>query len=110
VMPNIGRIELEAFQWCDRPMRDVGPEAAPFDDVTLTSKLGKHSADLSLAVAQGRHFAEVVITHYAPSGAGIRITLTDVMIVSYSLTPDQRESWALSFVKAKFEQIPADEQ
>ena len=63
-----------------------GVGKATFDDFTMTKPLTKASADRFLACAQGRHFPSAVITVLDGKGNAVaRVTLTDVLISSYSV-------------------------
>lgn len=114
VVPGIGTIELESFNWGQGPAHGGGPGQASFTDINLTTKHGKHSAELQLAVAEGRYFKQIEIVHYSPSGAGIRLTLTDVVLTSYSVGQGGRdgplESWSVSFTSVKHEYIRPDDE
>jgi type VI protein secretion system component Hcp len=109
VVPDIGRIELVSFQWGMHKGRDRGDGPA-FDELSLTTTSGKHSTALMQAAAKGTTFKEVEIVHYGSSGAGIRLKLTDVMLVSYhvgggSESDKPVETWTITFGTVKQEYI-----
>jgi Type VI secretion system effector, Hcp len=76
-------------------------------DILLTSKLGKHSALLSKASADGTSMdVEIVM----PRGGGaLRIKLTGAVVSSYSAS-GETESWQLSFSSIKFEHVGEQEE
>jgi hypothetical protein len=51
----------------------------------------------------------VVIVVPGKDGKGITVTLTDVLLTSYSLSSDM-ESWSMSFGKHEFSQAPPQAQ
>jgi Type VI secretion system effector, Hcp len=112
LLPNIGRLELVSFQWGLHKGREGG-EGHAYDDINVTTAFGKHSTALLLAATNGTTFKELQIVHYGSSGAGIRLTLTDAVIVSYQLgsgDSDKRvENWTLTFGTVKHEYIKAEE-
>src|SRR5215218_3323616 len=58
-----------------------GPGRASIREATVSVPVGTHSSEFSLATAEGRPFAKVVIV--TPKGeSGVTITLTDVLIAS----------------------------
>ncbi len=66
-----------------------GSGKAVVDDMSFTAKLGKHSAKLHLACLTGQHIPKgVLICRKAGGGQQeyLKITLTDILVSSYSLT------------------------
>jgi len=113
LVPDIGRIELLSFQWGMHKGRDRG-EGPSFDELSLTTTSGKHSTALMQAAAKGTTFKEVELVHYGSSGAGIRLKLTDVMLVSYhvgggSESDKPVETWTIAFGTVKQEYIQPSE-
>ena len=114
LLPDIGRIELLSFQWGERTRGEREEEAPRFRELSLTTTSGKHSNALLRAAATGTHFKEVEIVHYSSNGAGIRLKLTDVMLVSYTMagggeSDKPAEMWTLSFGAVKQEFIQPTE-
>jgi type VI protein secretion system component Hcp len=113
LVPDIGRIELVSFQWGMH--REYDRDEAPrFSELSLTTTAGKHSTALMQAAAKGTTFKEVEIVHYSSSGQGIRLKLSDVMLVSYHVGGGSEadkpvETWTVSFGTVKQEYIQPTE-
>lgn len=107
LMPGIGRVPLVSFSWGGET-HNVGPGKADIRDIHITSPVGEHSGMLQKAVAEGRHFKQVELVHHG-SGAGIRITMTDVLLTGYQLaggaTGVEYENWSLTFASAEYSPI-----
>ena len=113
LLPGIGRIELVSFQWGEHKGRDR-EDAPAFNELVLTTTSGKHSTALMQAAVKGTTFKELEIVHYSASGAGIRLKLTDVMLVSYnvgggSASDKPVETWTITFGTVKQEYIQPEE-
>jgi hypothetical protein len=83
----------------------VGPGQSQFNDAQIMTKLGDHSSDLALKATRGEHIKTVLIVVPGKDGRGITVTLTDVLIVGYSIAGND-ESWSLNFAKKEFSQSP----
>jgi type VI secretion system (T6SS) effector Hcp len=109
LVPDLGRIELVSFQWGEQ--RGRGRDEEPrLSELSLTTTTGKHSTALMQAAVKGTTFKEVEIVHYSASGAGVRLKLTDVMLVSYHIGGGSEsdkpvETWTITFGTVKQEYI-----
>jgi Type VI secretion system effector, Hcp len=80
-------------------------------EVSVSTTVGSHSADLALRTAEGRPFKTVFIVVPGKDGTGMTIKLEDVMIASYQTSDGSAnsgpvETWSLSFAKKEFSQSP----
>lgn len=86
-----------------------GDKKAHFSDVQLRTVMGKHSPELYLRCATGKHFAEVVITVRKAGDDPLdwyKVTINDAIISSYQPSlhgAPAEESWSLNFAKMKVE-------
>jgi hypothetical protein len=109
LVPDLGRLELVSFQWGEH--RGRGRDEEPrLSELSLTTTTGKHSTALMQAAVKGTTFKEVEIVHYGASGAGVRLKLTDVMLVSYHIGGGSEsdkpvETWTITFGTVKQEYI-----
>lgn len=101
-LPGIGTIPLLSVGL--DPGRGIGPggqggkdREEPPKEIVFTSRLGKHSAQLSKAMLDGKAMdVEIVM----PSGKStVRLTLKGAIVSSYSTTGGDQpiESWTLNF-------------
>ncbi len=109
-------IPLSSWSWAERGAGTgagvgtaTGRGKAEFNEITVNTALGDHSADLALRTAEGRHIKTVIIVVPGKDGKGVTITLTDVLISSYQISGDT-ESWSLSFAAKEFSQSPPPAQ
>jgi hypothetical protein len=106
-------IPLRSWSWSEGSggtgAGSIGAEQTRLNDVHVMTTMGDHSSDLALKIAQGRHIKTVLIVVPGKDGTGYTITLTDVLITSYSIS-EQLESWSLSFAKKEFGQSPPQAQ
>jgi Type VI secretion system effector, Hcp len=113
LIPDLGKIELVSFQWGEQ--RGRGRDEEPMlSELSLTTAVGKHSNALMKAAVKGTTFKELEIVHYHASGAGVRLKLTDVMLVSYQVAGGSQsdkplETWTITFGTVKQEYIQPDE-
>ena len=103
-------IPIESYQESHRgqprpPAKREGEEGElVFGEIVIFTKTGKHSAELHKALLQGKQFAKVEIV-IPGAGGGVRIILTNVLIIGANLGGDG-ESWTLSFEKREFSKDP----
>ena len=106
-------LPLKSWSWATSSPR-VGEGAsgagkAQFDEVTLTTALGTHSADLAQRTAQGDPIKTVIIVAPGTDGKGMTFTFTDVYITRYQLSGDL-EIWTLSYAKKEYSPSPPEAQ
>jgi hypothetical protein len=87
----------------------IGGERTQLNDVHVMTKMGDHSSDLLLKVAQGHHIKTVLIVMPLKDGKGYAITLTDVVLTGYSVSGDM-EHWSMSFAKKEYSWSPPQAQ
>ena len=100
-------LPLTSWSWADHAPGTGGGTGKPQEggDISISTKTGKHSADLLLRTAEGRAFKTVVIVVPGKDGKGITLTLSDVMITGYQLNGDM-ETWTVSFAKKELSESP----
>jgi hypothetical protein len=102
---------LQSWSWSDGSSgvgtgaSSTGPGRAQLNEVSVTTTIGDHSADLMLRTAEGRAFKTVMIVVPGKDGKGITLTFTDVLISNYQVSGNL-ETWSLSFAKKEFSQSP----
>jgi hypothetical protein len=102
-------IPLQSWSWSEdrggTGAGSTGGERTQLNDVHVMTKMGDHSSDLMLKVAQGHRIKTVLIVIPGKDGKGYTLTLTDAVITGYSIS-EQLESWSLSFAKKEFNWSP----
>jgi Type VI secretion system effector, Hcp len=104
-------IPMSSFSWSD-PQGGTGTSLGkPRSDgeVSITTTIGDHSADLWRRTAEGREFKTVIIVMPHKNGTGVTITLTEATVSSYQVS-GQTETWGLHFQKREFSQSPPQAQ
>jgi hypothetical protein len=106
-------IPLQSWSWSEGSggtgAGSTGAEQTRLNDVHVMTKMGDHSSDLALKIAQGQHIKTVLIVMPGKDGKGYTVTLTDALITGYSISGDM-EQWSLSFAKKEFSQSPPQTQ
>jgi hypothetical protein len=99
-LPGVGVVPLESVQFGGnrRPgserQREKGEKKDTSGEISLTSKVGKHSQDLFKASLDGKPMdVEVVI---AGSGGSMRLKLKGAIITNFSVN-QEFELWTLNF-------------
>lgn len=108
-------IPISSWSWND-PSPGVGSgtglgKAELGRDISISTEVGRHSADLQLRTAEGRPFKVVYIVVPGKDGKGVTIKLENVMITSYSISGDSAgsdpvDTWSLSYEKRELTQAP----
>jgi hypothetical protein len=108
-------IPISSWSWADRTpgvgsATGVGkPEVGA--EISISTTVGSHSADLALRTAEGRPFKTVYIVVPGKDGKGVTIELENVMITSYQTSGDSAgsgpgETYSLSYTKRKLTEAP----
>jgi type VI secretion system secreted protein Hcp len=91
----------------------MGAGKAHFQDFSFSKRIDKATPNLFVAAATGRHISEALLTVRKAGGEQqeyFKVTLTDVLISSYSTSGNEGaiplESIALNFSEAKIEYSP----
>ena len=108
-------IPILSWSWTDNSTGVGGGTGAgkpdPGKEISISTSLGSHSADLLLRTAEGRPFKTVYIVVPGKDGKGVSIELENVMITSYSTSGDSAgsgavETYSLSYTKRKLTEAP----
>ena len=91
-----------------------GTGQASFSDIPIMTYVGKSSPELLLRCATGKHFpkAEIVVRKAGDTPFEyMKISLEDVLVSSYSVTPGSGgelafENWSLNYAKISFAYNP----
>lgn len=94
-----------------------GTGQASFGDIPITTYVGKSTPELMLRCATGKHFpkAEIICRKAGDDPHEyLKITLEEVMVTSYSLTPGSggelaMENWSLDYAKISLAYNPQTE-
>jgi hypothetical protein len=104
-------IPMSSFSWQDAHggTGTAAGKARSDGDVSISTTLGDHSADLALRAAEGRPFKKVIIVMPHANGTGVTITLTEASVSGYQVS-GQLESWTLNFKTRELSQSPPQAQ
>jgi hypothetical protein len=112
-LPGIGTIPLESVQFGGnrRPgssrQREKGEKQDTSGEISLTSKVGKHSQDLFKASFEGKPMeVEVVI---AGSAGAMTLKLKGAIITNFSVN-EEFEHWTLHFEEMEHSVEPAERE
>ena len=105
-------IPMSSFSWSD-PHGGTGGAGAgkgrSDGEVSISTTLGEHSAELARRTADGTPYKTVIIVMPHKDGAGVTITFTDAFVSGYQITGEQ-ENWTLNFKTRELTQSPPQTQ
>ncbi|MEA2133991.1 MAG: Type secretion system effector, Hcp [Solirubrobacteraceae bacterium] len=105
-------IPMSSFSWSD-PHGGTGAagagKAGSGGEVSISTTLGDHSAELARRTTDGRPYKTVIIVMPHKDGTGVTITFTEAFVSGYQITGEQ-ESWTLNFKTRELTQSPPQAQ
>jgi hypothetical protein len=105
-------IPMSSFSWSD-PHAGTGAagvgKGRSDGEVSISTTLGDHSADLALRTAEGRPFKTVIIVMPHKDGTGVTLTFTEAFVSGYQIT-GQQENWTLNFKTRELSRSPPQAQ